>query len=401
MGLFVSGSTVCALATSMPVLVSGRAAQGAGAAALEALSFLVVGELSAGARRGAGQAAISAVMAISFVAGPLVGGLLTDHAGWRWAFLVNVPIGLAAMGLLAVALPPTFGRHESRETPVDVLGTVLLTAAVGSVILGVTRHQQLGTWLAPTTGAAVTLGLVGLAAFVGVERYAEAPVIPVRLLADRVTGRLLLTGAFATTGLYACILLVPRWYQLELGTSATSSGLRVYPLLLAVLVAVNIGAVAVGRGRGRARPARRRVRRDGRRAPRGSPRSTTARRPGCPLVAMGVLGLGMGPALSGLQVALLRVTAPADLGAAMGTLLLGRQLVGVIALAVTEAMYGAALGHGPAAATGQTVAWVAGTGAVVSAAALLGLPRRLPGVPTAAGPGGQSLHLSGEASAQK
>ncbi|HEU5037444.1 MAG TPA: MFS transporter [Nocardioides sp.] len=383
MALFVAGSSVCAVAASMPVLTGGRAVQGMGAAALEALSFLVVNELSAGARRGAGQAAISMVMAISFLAGPLVGGLITDHVGWRWAFLVNVPVGIGAMVLLALSLPPSFGRHESRETPLDVLGILVLTTSVGVLLLGINRHQQLDSWTAPTAGPAVVLGLLGLVAFVRVERYAVAPVIPLRLLTDRSTGRVLLAGAFATTGLYACILLVPRWYQLELGASATSSGVRVYPLLLAVLLAVNVGAVAVTR-RGAVR---------GPLLVAGAVTLAGAAAFACldasspawlPLVAMAVLGLGMGPALSGLQIALTRTTTPADLGAAMGTLLMGRQVIGVVALAVADALYSSRIPEGSAVATGHGVAWVAGAGAVVAALALLGLPRRLPDPP--AGP---------------
>src|SRR3712207_6663100 len=89
------------------------------------------------------------------------------------------------------------------------------------------------------------MGLLGLLLFVLTERRAAAPVIPLQLLTHRTTGRLLFAGAFATTGLYAVVLLVPRWYQLDEGTSATGSGLRIYPLLLGLLLAVNLGAVAV------------------------------------------------------------------------------------------------------------------------------------------------------------
>jgi EmrB/QacA subfamily drug resistance transporter len=383
MALFLSGSTACAAAGSMAAFTTGRAVQGAGAAALEALTFILVSELSGGGRRGAGQAAISAVMGFSFVGGPLIGGFLTDHVGWRWAFLVNLPVGLVAMALIAVTLPSGFGRTESRETPVDLRGIATLTLAVGALLVGITRHQQLGDWMGLSTGGALVLGLLGALLFVLTERRAVAPVIPLQLLTHRTTGRLLLAGAFATTGLYACVLLVPRWYQLDQGTSATGSGVRIYPLLLGLLLAVNVGAVAV-------------VRRGDARTPllvaglvvlagaglftlldSGSPAWL-------PLLAMAVLGLGMGPALSGLQIALSRTTAPLHLGAAMGTLLLGRQVVGAVALAVGDAAYRSQLESGnPASATGSAVAWVAGAGTVVATLALLGLRSRFP-EPTAA-----------------
>ncbi|WP_210650503.1 MFS transporter [Nocardioides sp. SYSU D00065] len=386
MGLFVTGSALCAVAGSMPVLTAGRAVQGVGAAALEALSFIVVSELSGAGRRATGQAALSAVMGFSFVAGPLVGGLLTDHVGWRWAFLVNVPIGLAGMAVLVRTLPRQFGRHESRETPLDLLGIATLTVSVGALLLGLNRHQQLGTWGDPASGGAVGVGVLGLLVFLQVERRAVAPIIPLRLLRDRVTGRILLAGAFATTGLYGAILLLPRWYQLEEGTSSTGSGLRLYPLLIALLLAVNIGAVAVVRRRDVRGP----LLVAGALVLVGSAAfaALDESSPGWhPLLAMAVLGLGMGPALSGLQIAIGRTSAPADLGAAMSALLLGRQVIGAVALAAAEALHrSAAMEQGPTAATGTTVAWVAGTGAVVAAVALLGLRGRLPEGPAAPAP---------------
>lgn len=379
MGLFVLGSIACAAAVAMPMFAAGRAVQGAGAAALEALSFLVVNELARTGRQGAGQAAISAVMGFSFVAGPVVGGVLTDHVGWRWAFLVNVPIGFVAMAMLVAVLPPSFGRSESRGTPIDLAGIAALTVGVGGVLVGINQHQQLGTWAALSTGGAVALGVLACVAFIVVERRAVAPVIPLRLLVDRTTGRLLLAAAFATTGIYVGVMLIPRWYQADQGLSATASGVRVYPLLIGLLLAVNVGAVAV-------------VRRNDVRGPLLVAAALVlggcvlfgrvgASSPGwLPLAAMAVLGFGMGPALSGLQIGIARTTAPGDLAAAMGTLLLGRQVIGCIALAVGDVLYRSRLdASGAAAATGWAVALVAGGGAVVAAAALVGLRRGLPG----------------------
>lgn len=380
MGLFVAGSAICAGATSMPVLVAGRATQGAGAAALEALSFLVVNELARDSRKGAGQAAISAVMAISFVAGPLIGGLLTDHVGWRWAFLVNVPVGLAAMVMVAGSLPASFGRTESRRADVDLAGIGCLVLGVGALLLALNRHQQLGDWLLPSTGGALLCGVAGIALFLRVEATAAAPIVPLRLFADPASCRFLVAGACATTGLYACVLLVPRWYQVDGGIDATGAGVRVYPLLVALLVGVNIGAVLVGSG--------------ALRLPLMIATAVTGAgavaflglgpsSPGAlPLVAMAVLGIGMGPQLSGLQIALLRTVEPRDLAAAMGTLLLGRQVIGAVALAAADALYcSRAATDGASSGTGWAIAWVAGAGALAAAIALAGVRRRLPVAP--------------------
>jgi hypothetical protein len=205
-----------------------------------------------------------------------------------------------------------------------------------------------------------------------------APIIPLRLLVHPTTGRLLLAAAFATTGIYVGVMLIPRWYQVDQGLSATASGVRVYPLLVGLLVAVNVGAVAV-------------VRRNGVRGPLVTAAAVVLA--GCvlftvldasspawlALVAMGLLGLGMGPALSGLQIGVARTTPPTDLAAAMGTLLLGRQVVGCVALAVGDALYRGRLdASGPASATGWAIAVVASAGAVAAALALVGLRAQLP-----------------------
>src|SRR6476661_987263 len=126
MSLFVLVSALCASAQSMEQVAMFRAVQGIGAAGLEALSFLLVAELSGPRRNATAQAVLAGIMAFSFVAGPLIGGLLTDHVGWRWVFLVNVPLGLLAIVVLARMLPSHFGRSQGRDTPLDVAGIVVL-----------------------------------------------------------------------------------------------------------------------------------------------------------------------------------------------------------------------------------------------------------------------------------
>src|SRR5439155_15601951 len=101
MTLFLIGSALSAASQSMEMLVGYRGLQGLGAGALEGLSFILVADLYAGRRSAALQGMLAGLMGFSFIAGPLIGGLMADHAGWRWVFLVNLPIGAAALVVVA------------------------------------------------------------------------------------------------------------------------------------------------------------------------------------------------------------------------------------------------------------------------------------------------------------
>src|SRR3954452_10050906 len=115
MVLFLLGSTLSAAAQSMGELVAFRGLQGLGAGALEGLSFSLVADLYAGKRNAALQGMLAGLMGLSFIAGPLVGGFLADEVGWRWVFLVNLPIGAVALAIVAAVLPASVGRQEQRR----------------------------------------------------------------------------------------------------------------------------------------------------------------------------------------------------------------------------------------------------------------------------------------------
>ncbi|MCW3041500.1 MAG: major facilitator superfamily 1 [Solirubrobacterales bacterium] len=397
MGLFLTGSAGAASAASMGQLIAWRALQGLGAGALEGLSFILVADLYRGRRSAALQGVLAGVMGVSFIAGPLIGGALTDGPGWRSVFLVNLPIGVLAFAVVAGALPATVGRSEARGTRLDFAGIVVLTAAVGLLLVGLTEHSRaaaggrLPSWGEGRTGGLVGLALLLVPVFLAVERRAANPLVPLRLFADRRLALLLLAGTTVTFGLFAGVLLLPRYFQIARGVSATHSGLLIYPLLLGLLVTVNVGAMSISR-----RNAFRGTLLVGCALAATGAAGFASFGVGTPdwqsLVFMGLIGAGIGPALSGIQIALQRLVAPAQIGAAMGTLLLLRQVGGAVALAAAGALYTDGLeGDGLAAsatATGHALLLVSLTGTVVAAGALLALPRRagrLPGLPAPAG----------------
>ena len=375
MALFLAGSALSASAQDMTQLIVWRALQGLGAGALEGLSFILVADLYAGRRSAALQGLLAGLMGLSFIAGPLVGGLLADHVGWRWVFLVNLPIGAVALAVVATVLPRSLGRSERRGAPLDLAGIALLTTAVGLVLVGLSEHARVSSWTEARTGGLIAAGLFVLARFVAVERRAASPIVPLRLFADRRTAAILVAGATGAFGLFGGVLLLPRYFQIVREVSATHSGLLIYPLLLGLVISVNLaGALIVRRGEYR--------------APilgglcvaalggLGFATFDASTPDWQSLAFMALMGLGLGPVLSGPQIALQRTVAPAAIGAAMGTLLLLRQVGASIALAGADTVYAAGLPDGGAAtATGTAVCAVVLAGAVVAAAALVSLPR--------------------------
>ena len=222
-------------------------------------------------------------------------------------------------------------------------------------------------------------------AFLFAEQRAAAPLLPLRLLRDRKLAAIMVTGTAASSAMFASVLLLPRYFQEIRHVSATHSGLLIYPLLVGVLLSVNLGAALIVRTQA----------------------FRTVLLGGCALVCLGaagfatfdshtpgwesslfmaLIGLGVGPTFSGLQIAVQRSVAPRDMGAAMGTLILLRQVGGVVALAAAETIYvgrlwGVHTQEAAASATGAGVFTISLAGALIAIAALTSLPRaarRLP-----------------------
>ncbi|NUR89810.1 MAG: MFS transporter, partial [Nonomuraea sp.] len=197
--VFLTGSLACGLAGSMGVLIVSRAFQGLGAGALLTLGMAAIRDLHPPSRPEGlirMQTLLAAMMIAGMVGGPLVGGLLTDHASWRWAFLLNLPIGAVAAAVVAVLLPD---RRPSREPGgrLDAAGIALLTAGLSLALIGLSLKGNTGRgWTDPAVLGSLLGGLALLVALVPVERRAATPVLPPSLLRRRTYAALLVSGFF-------------------------------------------------------------------------------------------------------------------------------------------------------------------------------------------------------------
>lgn len=248
--LFVAGSAACGLAQNMTALVVFRAVQGLGAGGVTAMAVVVVGGLVAPRARAGYQGWIGAELALAQVVGPTVGGWLTDHLSWRWVFFVNLPVGLAALAVTAVAmrLPETKGPRSAVDWP----GAGLLVAWLSCLMLMLSWGGQQYPW---SSGRVVALGVATallLAAFLVVEWRAADPVLPLRLFRTPVAGVSLGLMFLAGAGVYSILFYLPTLLQIVVGTSATDSGLLMFPLqagVVATSVATGHLVAATGRYR--------------------------------------------------------------------------------------------------------------------------------------------------------
>src|SRR5687767_13267260 len=156
--LFLVGSVLSGLSQEMWQLILFRGIQGLGAGALFPIALAVIGDMFTPAERGKYQGLFGAVFGIAFVAGPLIGGYLTEQVSWHWIFYVNIPIGLAALFVIQRLLPNVKTAHASRNF--DILGGAIFTVAISLLLIGLT-NKQFGEWTDLTVGGFILAGLVG------------------------------------------------------------------------------------------------------------------------------------------------------------------------------------------------------------------------------------------------
>ncbi|WP_157111966.1 MDR family MFS transporter [Nocardia beijingensis] len=240
-GIFVIASALAGASHTLWQLVGARALQGIGGGALFVVPTIAIAELYPVDKRGRMQGLMGAVFAIASVGGPLIGGTITDLAGWRWVFYINVPLGLAAMAVVALSLRlPRVGG----DTRLDYPGAALLTAAVVSLLLVTEWGGRSADWGSPVILGLVALTLVALAVFRWWEPRTPHPILPLRLFADR-TLRAPLPATFVSGALLAASLVyLPTYLQTAFDIGATAAGLATLPYFLTF---VAVAAIAGGR----------------------------------------------------------------------------------------------------------------------------------------------------------
>ncbi|MEV5829891.1 MDR family MFS transporter [Spirillospora sp. NPDC052242] len=309
---FLAGSAACGAAPSMGWLIVFRAVQGAGAGCLMGSMFGLTGDLFEPRERARYQGYSAINFAVATVAGPILGGVLTDHASWRWAFYLNLPLGVAAAVVIVAFLRLP---KPDREPRVDYLGIVLLGAAVTCFTLFTSWAGTRHAWTSPVVLGLAAGAAVLFAAWFLAERRAAEPVVPPRLFRDRSFAAACAVAAVGGATGFGLATYLPMYFQVVGGADAARSGLLVLPMMLGLLASSMLAGRYIARtGRYHRLPAASMaVSAAGVALPAGMDAGTSMLAAG---LFMAVLGFGAG--LSQQVVVLIAQNAapPRDLGAA-------------------------------------------------------------------------------------
>lgn len=380
--VFALASLACALAGNPELLIIARAVQGSGAAAMFATTVALVNSSYQGRDRSVALGVWAAVSGAASGIGPILGGLITEQAGWRWIFLVNLPVSAVAIAMTLRSV------HDSRDTsarPVDLPGVALFAVAAAALTYGLTRGAEDG-WTDAVTMGAFAAAVAALAAFAVVQLRSAHPLLDVELLRQRAFVGVLIASLTLSGAAFASLLLTSLWLQTVLDLSAMAAGLVILPLPAAVFItsllggrllhrvparwAIGIGLALIGIG-GLAQTAL------------DADSHWTVLLPGLVITGIGA-GLAM-PAVTGAALA----AVPAERGGmASGTVNALRQLGYALTVAVLGAVF-----HATSTDTPTHPGFAAGLDAVYSTAASIALagaaavivmtrPRRTPAAPT-------------------
>jgi EmrB/QacA subfamily drug resistance transporter len=240
--LFLVGSALCGISQDMAQLIGFRALQGLGAGGLMVGVLSIIGEMIPPRDRSKYQGVMMAVMPVAMIGGPLIGGFITDNLSWRWAFYVNLPLGVVTLALCWITLAKL--PKGTGKAVIDWTGTALLTVWITALVLITSWGGTQYDWTSPQILALAVLAVAGFLAFVVVQRRAAEPIMPLRVFKNlnfTLAGAVAFISGFA---MFGAMGFLPQFQQFVQGSSATNSGLALMPMMIASMV-VSLGGGAL------------------------------------------------------------------------------------------------------------------------------------------------------------
>jgi len=329
--LFLGASALTGAAQNMGQLIGFRAAQGFAGGIVAASSFAAIGDLFPPAERGASMGLFTGVFAMASIAGPLIGGFVTDHVGWRWLFYANLPLGVTVLCVLWKGFPRS--ARAAAPAPLDVAGMTALVGAILPVLFALTLAGERFAWASYQTALLLAISALGMLALLRIERRARDPAVPLVAFRDRTFVVVSIVSFLSGVGLFGSIAYLPLFIQGVLGSNATNSGLVETPLMLSLTLSsviagslvtrslryrslVLVGGAIVSGGMGLLAT-----------LDAGSPVAL-------PLAAMAVIGFGLGITMPLMSLAVQNALPDSLLGVASASTQFFRQMGGVLGMAV-------------------------------------------------------------------
>jgi EmrB/QacA subfamily drug resistance transporter len=236
--VFTLGSLLCTFAWSVPSLAAFRAVQGVGAGGLFSLALAIIGDIVPPRERARYQGYFLAVFGTASVFGPVIGGFfagqetLLGFDGWRWVFLVNVPIAAAALLVVSRTLHL---RHTRLDHRIDYWGALCLAVGIVPLLIVAEQGREWG-WTSPTALACYAIGAVGFVAGFFVERWmGEEALVPLRLFTNPTIRAASIASVFIGMGMFGGLAALPLYLQIVKGASATEAGLMLLPMTLGIM----------------------------------------------------------------------------------------------------------------------------------------------------------------------
>jgi EmrB/QacA subfamily drug resistance transporter len=248
--VFIVGSFFCGLANSMVLLIAFRAVQGIGGGALTVTSTALIADVIPLRLRGQYQGALGAVFGVTTVIGPLLGGIFTDHLSWRWVFYINVPIAVIVIAMAARTIPQV---RSNRKPRIDYLGCLFVALGATGLTLATSWGGTQYAWGSATIIGLFVVSVVALVIFVFVELRADEPILPMRLFRQRVFSVASVLSFIVGFAMIGSITFLPTFLQYVNGVTPTTSGLRMLPMVLGLLVTALASGTVVSKT-GRYRP---------------------------------------------------------------------------------------------------------------------------------------------------
>lgn len=236
--IFLGGSMLCGMSQNIMQLIAFRGFQGIGGGMIVSSVFTIVADLFEPDKRGKYTGIVTSMYGLSSIIGPLAGGFITDHFGWRWVFYINIPLGLITFVILIIAMPG-FKSNEKRKS-VDYVGIIALTLLLVPMLLAFSMGGKNFAWISIPCIGMFTFSIIMFIVFVIVEKKSLNPIIPLTFFKDRAISVSFLIAFFSQALMFSAIMYLPYFVQGVIGSTATTSGLITMPMMLGLLMASTI-----------------------------------------------------------------------------------------------------------------------------------------------------------------